>query len=364
MISENRILFSIIVPIYNIEQFLPACVESLINQTYSNMEIILVDDGSADDSSEICDNYAAVDCRVQVVHKKNGGHVSARQMGVEVATGDYVVCVDGDDWIDLKTVETFHSVLQKNDVDIVCCGYEEVLGEKHSRYPLSVRKGMYTREDIEREIFPQLISSPEGKCFSQYIWAKAYRRELFQTCHMLLNPRINNGEDLACTRTIFYNAHSLYVLDDCLYCYRVNRHSITRRQIPHRWDGAELIGKYIEEHIDLDQRDFREQLARRVTRELYIIAVTQFRQVPLIGRKKLPYTENESKHGECFQKNEGYREVSYQDVRKDVINHLKQPYYLWAIKNCKFSYLKGRIFRFAMLHNWTFFMWLHCKTTY
>ena len=107
MSIREDVLFSVIVPVYNIERYLEKCVDSILNNTYKNFELILVDDGAPDGCPRICDSYSEKDKRVRVIHKKNGGLVSARQAGIEIATGDYVVCVDGDDWVSENYLELF-----------------------------------------------------------------------------------------------------------------------------------------------------------------------------------------------------------------------------------------------------------------
>lgn len=121
---------SIIVPVYKVEQYLNRCVDSILNQTYRNIEIVLVDDGSPDRSGEICDRYAKSDERVKVVHKKNGGVSSARNIGFSSSTGEYIGYVDSDDYIAPTMYEDMIDVLEKNDLDIVCCDAFIVKGDK------------------------------------------------------------------------------------------------------------------------------------------------------------------------------------------------------------------------------------------
>ena len=122
--------FSIIVPCYKVTDFLPKCVESLMNQTYKDIEIILVDDGSPDNTGKLCDEYAKKDSRIKVVHKQNGGLVSARNAGYDVATGDWMMYVDGDDWLDADCCQVMlDAVAGKPDVDIVFWKCIQELGE-------------------------------------------------------------------------------------------------------------------------------------------------------------------------------------------------------------------------------------------
>ena len=114
---------SIIVPVYNVEKYLDKCIESIVNQTYRNIEIILVDDGSPDKCPEICNEWAKKDDRIKVIHKENGGLSSARNAALEIAQGDYITFVDSDDWIENDMIQSMLTCAAKNDADIVCCGF-------------------------------------------------------------------------------------------------------------------------------------------------------------------------------------------------------------------------------------------------
>ena len=131
MIMDKQPLISVIVPVYNVEQYLSKCVESILGQTYTNLEIILVDDGSPDNCGKMCDEYAAKDKRVKVIHKENGGLVSARNAGYDIMSGDWHMYVDSDDWIDANMCEKLVKALVKcPDVDMLYCKYVQELGNK------------------------------------------------------------------------------------------------------------------------------------------------------------------------------------------------------------------------------------------
>lgn len=126
---DEKLKVSVIVPIYNVEQYLQDCVESLINQTYRNIEIILVDDGSTDKSGEICDELAKKDQRIQVIHKPNGRTASARNAGISVAEGEYLLFIDPDDWFDLQTVEKLVKEIERTDADVLRFNYIREYGD-------------------------------------------------------------------------------------------------------------------------------------------------------------------------------------------------------------------------------------------
>lgn len=162
-------LISVIVPIYNVEKYLDRCVDSIINQTYKNLEIILVDDGSPDNCPKMCDDYAEKDSRIKVVHKENGGLSDARNVGMEVATGEYVSFIDSDDYISLDFYETLLETIVDNDSDIVECGVVKFYeNEKFDKYNDDLKVTNYDTVDA----LDGLISESP---FKQHVWNKLYK---------------------------------------------------------------------------------------------------------------------------------------------------------------------------------------------
>ena len=143
-------LISVIIPIYQIDRYVGSCIESVMNQTYKNLEIILVDDGSEDRGAELCDLYAKKDSRIKVIHKKNGGLVSARKAGVKIATGEYVGYVDGDDWVDEKFYEIMvKSAIQYNS-DLVVAGFSRDLFSTSTKISNEIPAGDYEGDRLDR----------------------------------------------------------------------------------------------------------------------------------------------------------------------------------------------------------------------
>lgn len=213
MINKEKI--SIVVPVYNVESCLSKCVESIINQTYTNIEILLVDDGSQDNSGEICDEFLAKDSRIRVFHIANGGVSKARQLGVESSTGEYIVFVDSDDWLPLDAVE----ILQRNmrdDIDIVIGAY---YAERKNK---QVRRGFTNGEYKAKEYLSALILFNIG-----YPWGRIYRKSLFTNeCFV----DIARGEDWVMNIELATRVRSACVIDEIVYHYVVNsEHSSTKR---------------------------------------------------------------------------------------------------------------------------------------
>lgn len=166
---------SVIVPIYNVEKYLNRCVSSIVQQTYKNLEIILVDDGSPDNCPAMCDTWKEQDSRIKVVHKKNGGLSDARNAGLEVASGDYVAFVDSDDWIEKDYISFLLSALLKTDADVAACEVR-IIQENEAVSPIA--EDMPDVEVVKpREALDDLL---QGKGFRAVAWNKLYRRELIK----------------------------------------------------------------------------------------------------------------------------------------------------------------------------------------
>lgn len=165
---------SIIVPVYNVEQYLDKCVESIVNQTFSDFELILVDDGSPDNCGEMCECWSKKDNRIKVIHKENGGLSDARNAGIDIAEGDYIGLVDSDDYIKPDMFETLVRNLEQYNADISMCGYADV-------YADGIRKDNQDRNVYvwsQEETVHQILL---GKKLSVHAWVKLYKRELFNS---------------------------------------------------------------------------------------------------------------------------------------------------------------------------------------
>lgn len=269
-------LFSVIVPIYNVEKYLKQCVDSILNQTFKDFELILVDDGSKDNCPLICDEYAEKDNRVTVIHKPNGGLVSARQAGAKIAKGDYVVAVDGDDFVADDMLSVYNEILLKKKYDIVCCGYFDYTDDaniaevKHKGY-----RKEYSRSLLEEELFNRLITSEEGNRFPPSVWAKAIKMDLYKRIQLQVPTAISIGEDSCVVYPCIYYADSMFISDKCVYYYRLNNASLTKqKKKAFSWEEvllrAEHYKKFFPENI------FGDQIARITAHSMFNVAVTEF----------------------------------------------------------------------------------------
>lgn len=207
-------LISIIVPVYNVEKYLQKCIESLLNQTYKNIEIILIDDGSTDKSGEICDRYAKTDERIRVVHKKNAGVAAARNDALDMVNGDYITFVDSDDFINEEYCEIFINTLVKNDADIAICQlYQFVEGESIKNDTNELVQNVYSRDEA---IF-NLISV--GR-FYECIGGKIFSKRLFEKVRFPLGRRY---EDASILHELYFNAKATVVINKKYYYYLQQR---------------------------------------------------------------------------------------------------------------------------------------------
>lgn len=220
---------SVIVCIHKIEPYLPKCIDSLLVQSFTNFELILVDNGSPDNCPEICDRYASSDNRIIVIHKKNEGLLSARKAGLEKAKGKYIAYVDGDDWVDIFYLDTLHNMAKANDADMVVTGYfKEFDGKIETIRPIS--PGIFDKNQIRSEILPNAMYNGRfcEHGISTYVWNKLFKKELLDEILFKVPNKIVMGEDAAITYTYLSIAKKLVISTIPLYYYRQRSDSIIK----------------------------------------------------------------------------------------------------------------------------------------
>ena len=221
-------LFSVIVPIYNIEKYIKKCIDSVLCQSFADFELILVDDGSPDMCGGICDEYAAKDSRVKVIHKANGGLVSARQEGIRLAKGDYVFHLDGDDAVTPDALSSAYKIICDTNADIVSFSYRCSIDGKIGEITEDLAdEGLYTKDMIEQCIYPKLLSDKNMNHMFYFLWGKAIKRELALKHQLNVNPAISLGEDLSCIVPCYLEAQTVYMSKDAVYLYTIRNDSIS-----------------------------------------------------------------------------------------------------------------------------------------
>ena len=333
---DVRPKFSIIIPVYNVEKFIRAAVLSALEQKNAPpVEVILVDDGSTDGCPAICDSFAESDTRVRVIHKANGGVTSARKAGTEIASGEYTVCLDGDDWLREDTLAKIASVIDESgSPDVISIGMIETDGKTEHRIWNNTEAGAYSREKIEKEIFPMLIQSESAGFFPPSVCGKAIKTELFKSRQLNQADPCGEqvtGEDRVCSIACVYSAGSLYVIDEGLYFYRNHPDSATHSKRVLSWNSPMFTNGMIERSVDVSKFGFGEQLSRKIVHDLYSVVLSQF-----------------------------YRREPFFRIRADIVRHIGEPYYADAIKKARFSgSLKAALMMASFRLRIFFPMWIY-----
>ena len=234
--EEHNDLISVIVPVYKVEKYLPRCVDSIINQTYKNLEIILVDDGSPDNCGKICDEYAKKDSRIKVIHKENGGQASARNMALDIAKGEYIGFVDSDDYIKDDMYEELYFRLKNSKSDIACCGRFNVFEDntENEQFTLSEPLVMDGETAIRRTLmWDAMDSSPCDKL---------YKRSIFESIRY---PAGKINEDTAIAFKLIEKADKIIHIGKPKYYYFHHKNSTTTN----RFSAKNLDLFYISDKI-------------------------------------------------------------------------------------------------------------------
>lgn len=208
-------LISIIVPVYNVEMYLTACVESLLMQTYKNLEIILVDDGSSDNSGKICDELQLKDKRIKVVHRKNSGVSATRNYGIKISTGKYITFVDSDDYVDIDYLKVLYSNAVKFNADLSICGFVKTT-KKNNMLDRNNNQYFIESKDMLNHIF-------DNGFFQGYIWCKLYKKDIIS--NIKFDSKVKVCEDLLFVIDYLNNSCSVVYTYDQLYFYRQRKSS-------------------------------------------------------------------------------------------------------------------------------------------
>lgn len=267
--KEN--LISVILPIYNVSDYLDRCMKSVINQTYKNIEIIMVDDGSTDDSALKCDEYKEKDDRIVVFHKENGGLSDARNYGIKRASGDYITCVDSDDFVDLDYIEYLYSLITKYNVKMSICQHKVLYSNgKVKEFGKSGEEILSSKKCLERMLYHDVIDTSA--------WAKLYDRNLFSNVEY---PKGKLFEDIATTYKLMLQCNEIAVGYESKYNYLVRRDSIVNCSFnPKKFDLLEMTDKMADDVLkiypDLKKAVLRRQVYARFSTLNQMLNVPNF----------------------------------------------------------------------------------------
>lgn len=236
-------IISIITPVYNAGKYLHKCIDGIVGQSFANWELLLVDDGSTDNSARICDEYASSDSRIRVIHKANGGVSAARQTGLDAARGEYVIHADADDWVERNMLEELYKKAKETDVDVVICDYY-VNDSNNERYVTQCPSSL-DAQTVLGELFQYLI----GSC-----WNKLVRRDCYSRYGIRFPEGINYCEDLLTWIMLFkHDDVKVAYLPMAFYHYWMNENSITHRLTRANYEGLLKYLKCLNEVLPEDK---------------------------------------------------------------------------------------------------------------
>lgn len=265
---------SVIVPVYNTEKYIKQCIESILNQTYKNIELILVDDGSTDISGEICDRYKEIDDRITVIHKKNEGTIKARISGVMQSRGEYVAFVDSDDWICENAYEKALPFL--GEADMVSFGIYRYFSADNIRLDISrLSQGKYDREGIEEKIIPCMLWGVDRNTWEidPSICAKIVKKEVILPCMQKIeNLDIHYGEDVAVVYPMILNCRSFINVNVSFYYHRQRREDINYPYVEDRHFYDKLYRLYVYLKGEFEKSRYWNQLEDQLS-HFYLNAV-------------------------------------------------------------------------------------------
>lgn len=348
---------SIVVPVYNVEEYLERCIYSILNQTYTNIELILIDDDSTDKSYDICQNIARSDKRVLAYQQKNEGSSAARKAGVECASGKFVMCVDSDDWLEENMVEELMHYMIKYDVDVVLSGvYYDYTQKENNRIWLDgVTPGFYDLKNIDSEVFNCFFLEKEGEYIGRGIrgnvWARLFKKNLIMNIMSQIDTRINQGSDDACLYPAILSSESIYILDKAFYHYCIRDNSLCQNVKNRSLVNVELLGKSLRKYVD---RHFaREKLIKQLNKYMYFEAkqcAKRIYQIKEVRRYIFPfdYLPSECKiviygagnvgkeYIKYLNSNTQYNLVAWIDQKVDREENVQE---LSTIKNMEYDYI-------------------------
>ena len=255
---------SIIVPIYNVENYLERCIISIINQTYTNLEIILVDDGSTDNCPNICEKYKKQDNRITVIHKKNGGLSDARNKGIDIASGKYIYFIDSDDYMHLNTIEFLLNSVKETDADISCCSY--LLFYDNQKLTVSTKNEKYKCFDSETALKNLLYQ----KGCTNSAWGKLYKTVLFDDIRF---PVGQICEDLPVIYRLFHKANKVCISSAQFYYYYQRVNSIINTSFKlSRMSGLNFAKEETEFIRNTHPKLFKAAINREFIEAVYILS--------------------------------------------------------------------------------------------
>ena len=260
-------LISVIVPVYNVEKYIKKCIDSIINQTYKNIEIILIDDGSKDNSGKICDEYKEIDKRVFVIHKNNEGVSIARNIGIEMAKGQWISFIDSDDWIEENYLEKMFNTARTKNADVVLCAYNRIWKDRVERINFTNNKKSYSSKEY-------LINSLNPQTGFGFCHMKLIKSDVIKDIRF--NQSLKVGEDAFFNIELSNNIKKAVIVEKNIYNYRFNDNSLVRKYdkdyVTKYYNAVNAMKEYVEKKYK-DNKEIMQNLYNYIAYHVLLIIV-------------------------------------------------------------------------------------------
>lgn len=343
--KENQPLFSIVIPIYNAQKYLEQCLDSIVGQTNSDLEIILVDDGSSDSSWSICKKYEEKYKNIKAFHKENGGLVSTREKGMEESTGKYIGFVDADDWVERNLLEKVGSIIKKHDPDIISFQVVLEFQQKSEGRRLTVPEGYYDKQRLEKDIYPIMLFNKNENFYDFGIYPsisnKFVKRELLIK-NRCKDYRITMGEDAACTYASFLEARSAYIMKEALYHYRQNPNSMTNQYDHERFEKYRILIEYLDQILGDRGYDLDQQLKAHKAFRVKHVILNESKASGNFREKKKYLKENMEKY---------HFDTAFDEIG-DVKAGMATKVFIFLMRKRKYGWLLLMCETFKMIHKY------------
>ena len=339
---EKSPKISIIIPVYNVEPYLRQCLDSVVNQTYQNLEIIIIDDGSPDNCGAICDEYAKKDGRVTVIHKENGGLSAARNDGIARASGDWITFIDSDDWCELNYYEQLLSEMDDQTVDAFCAGghYVEYENKTVKNHTFLKKSLFYHREELDGLMVKVIVPLYRGlKCTASAglgaPWDKIYRADFIKQNHLCFDTTSKALEDLWFNFQVFDKALKIGCCPYIGYHYRMVATSITKGFNPNKPKiNYDFITKL---HSYMEQRESNVQIQQAIEARCFILFLNAFQSDYFHPANTKSYKEiaveiKDMKTWPYFHKAISDKGNYFLSTNQIIFKHLLRLPWVWPVK--------------------------------
>lgn len=296
---------SVIIPVYNVENYLDRCINSVINQTYKDLEILLINDGSTDRSGEICDYYKNIDSRIKVIHKSNGGVSSARNIGLNIATGEWIAFLDSDDYIESNMYEELYNDAIENNVDVCACFFKYLTSDNKILFNPTKEHNDLNKKYSGEQFLKLLYTDLYTNLICVVVWNKIYKKKVFENISFV--SKIAEDEDIC--HKIYTQEMSIFTNIKGLYIYAQNMDSITNKKFSS--DNMEFLDILYNRILSFEKNDLID--LAKVTRNLYLNMIIEYYFKIKSIKKKYNFSQYMNNYKEQLKVAIKLNDISFKD---------------------------------------------------